>query len=99
MANFAITFRFKSDPGYQDRYDSFVKKVEEIAKTSPWDETSSFYAIEADETADSLCNRLWLETDFDSSKDIMVVIDTKNQTKATKGPIQYPNLLKVGLGF
>lgn len=99
MGNFVITFRFKSDATYQSRYESFVKKVHEIASTHPWAETSSFYALEADETAESLCNRLYLETEFDSTKDLLLVVDTKRQVKATKGEIQFPTLLKTGLGF
>lgn len=99
MANFILTFRFKSDSTYQDRYDSFVKKVVEIAATHPWAETSSFYALEANESADSLCSRLYLETEFDATKDLMLIVDIKNQTKATKGEIAYPSLLKAGLGF
>lgn len=99
MANFVITFRFKSDTTYQSRYESFVKKVIEIANTYPWAETSSFYALEANETAESLCSRLYLETEFDATKDLLLVVDTKNQVKATKGNIEYPTLLKTGLGF
>lgn len=99
MGNFVITFRFKSDATYQDRYDSFVKKVIEIGSTHPWSETSSFYAIEANETASSLCSRLYLETEFDASKDLMLIVDLKNRTKATKGDVEFPALLKAGLGF
>lgn len=99
MGNFVVTFRFKADETYQDRYDSFVKKVQEIAKTYPWSETSSFYALEADETAASLCSRLYLETEFDATKDLMLVVDVKNQQKATKGEVKYPSLLNAGLGF
>lgn len=99
MANFVVTFRFKADSTYQGRYDSFVKKVVEIATTHPWAETSSFYALEANESAESLCSRLHLETNFDATKDLMLVIDTKNKVKATKGEIAYPSLLKAGVGF
>jgi len=99
MANFVVTFRFKADSTYQSRYDSFVKKVVEIATTHPWAETSSFYAMEASETAESLCHRLYVETEFDSTKDLMLIVDTKNQVKATKGNLEYPTLLKVGVGF
>jgi len=99
MANFVITFRFKSDATYSDRYNSFAKKVVEIATTYPWAETSSFYAMECNESAQSLCDRLYFETEFDPKKDLMLVVDTKNQVKATKGKVEYPTLLKTGLGF
>lgn len=99
MANFVISFKFKADDSYDDRYYSFVEKVREIATTHPWDETSSFFALEADETAENLCERLWLETSFSHSKDRMLVIDISNKQKATKGSIELPYLLEKGLGF
>lgn len=102
MANFIITFRFKSDDDYQERYDSFVKAVHGSAAAHPWDETSSFFALESvksDETAESLCKKLWLESEFDDSKDTMLVIDLWNQKSATRGPIEYEGLLYKGLGF
>lgn len=99
MANFIVTFRFEADDTYSERYTSFVKQVKELAKEVPWDETSSFYVFESDLTADSLCTRLWTGSEFDSSKDIMVVVDVLNRVRATKGPIKYPNLLASHLGF
>ncbi|MGH8379270.1 hypothetical protein [Pseudomonas sp.] len=98
MGHFVITFRFEYDDDYQDRYDSFTKKVREIA-TSQWEETSSFYAIEAPGTAESIRDMLYLKTKFSASKDQMLVIDLDNRVKATKGEIKYPNTLAACLGF
>ncbi|MDO8065572.1 hypothetical protein [Janthinobacterium sp. SUN206] len=101
MAHFIISFRIKSDSDYQSRYDSFRKRVEAISNGigGVWEETSSFYAIEAKNTAQGLCYDLYLNTEFDPSKDIMLVVDVKNQEQATKGEIKYPNSLASALGF
>ncbi|HDS1811566.1 MULTISPECIES: hypothetical protein [unclassified Pseudomonas] len=98
MGHFVITFRFEYDDSYQERYDSFTKKVTEIA-TSKWEETSSFYAIEAPGTAESIRDTLYYKTGFMESKDQMVVIDLDNRVKAIKGDVKYPNTLAKCLGF
>ncbi|WP_238911921.1 hypothetical protein [Achromobacter xylosoxidans] len=99
MAHFIVTFRLKNDSTYQDRYDSFVDKVKNIATLSPWDQTSSFFAFRADDTATGICSTLYLQTLFDATKDLMVVIDLDSKQKASKGKIEYPALLELGLGF
>jgi hypothetical protein len=101
MAHFIISFRIKSDATYQDRYASFTSRVYEIGGGSPsvWEETSSFFAIRADGTAASVCSDLYLKTDFDSTKDLMVVIDLDKREKATKGEIKYLSTLAACLGF
>ncbi|MDH4871992.1 hypothetical protein [Pseudomonas sp. BN515] len=99
MGHFIITFRIKNDAGYQSRYESFTKKVSELATEGCWEETSSFYALRAKGTASSICSDLYLYTEFDSTKDKMVVIDLDNQEKATKGAIEYPATLEASLGF
>lgn len=102
MAHFIVTFRIKNDSTYQDRYDSFVKKAKEFAKYSPWDQTTSFLTFEANDktlSASSLCSRLYTESEFNSTKDVMVVIDLDNRKKATKGDIEYEALLSGGLGY
>lgn len=50
-------------------------------------------------TAQRLCSELYTGSEFNATKDIMVVIDVSNREKATKGPIQYPALLDAYLGF
>jgi hypothetical protein len=98
MGHFVITFRIKSDDTYQDRYDSFTKKVNEIADKF-WEETSSFYAISASGTAQSICDKLYFETDFIESWDQVLVIDLDRKEKALRGPDMYPNTLAACLGF
>lgn len=101
MAHFIISFRIKNDETYQERYKSFTSKVIEIAGSSGavWDETSSFYIMRAMTSAQDLCSTLYLGSDFNSAKDIMVVIDVDNREKATKGPLEWPAVLESTLGF
>jgi hypothetical protein len=101
MTHFIISFRIKSDESYQQRYESFKSKVVAIAGSSGavWDETSSFYILKAVNTAQGLCSDLYLGSDFNSTKDIMVVIDVDNRQKATKGPLEWPGVLESTLGF
>ena len=98
MGHFVITFRIKSDDDYQERYESFTGKVSEIA-TKKWEETSSFYAIEAIGTAESICSDLYIYSEFNSTKDLMVVIDLDRKEKAVKGDAEYPYTLSSCLGF
>ena len=99
MAHFIISFRIKSDDTYQERYDSFIQRIAEISKEGAWEETSSFYALEADGNAESVCQDLWLKSKFNAHLDVMLVIDVHNREKATKGEIKYPNTLARCLGF
>jgi hypothetical protein len=98
MGHFVITFRIKSDDTYQDRYDSFTKKINELADKL-WDETSSFYAVKAKGSAQSICDSLYFETDFVESRDLMLVVDLDKNEKAFRGPNEYPNTLEACLGF
>lgn len=99
MAHFIVTFRLKNDSTYQDRYESFIERARAIATLSAWEETSSFFAFHAEGSAVSICTDLYLHSQFDSTKDLMVVIDLDSKQKATQGNVEYPALLELGLGF
>ncbi|MBC3480291.1 MULTISPECIES: hypothetical protein [unclassified Pseudomonas] len=99
MANFIITFEFKSDETRKARYDSFVKKINELTEYKHWDETTSFYCLQLDTTAEDLCSALYYGSEFNANKDKMVVIDVSNRKKAVKGQLEYPALLEKYLGF
>lgn len=101
MANFIVTFRISSDNDYKERYESFVTTLVAYAggAAKVWDETTSFYVFEKDATADAVCSHLYLESKFNATKDMMVVIDVGRHKKATKGPIPYEFLLTSYLGF
>jgi len=99
MANFIVTFQIKSDDTYQKRYNSFIRKVNELTNYEHWDETTSFLCFETSSSAEGVCSSLYVGSDFDATKDIMVVIDVSNKKRATKGPLKYPSLLESYLGF
>lgn len=103
MAHFIVTFRIANEGNDQERYRSFVDAVVNLAGGSTgkvWDETTSFYAFQADyPNADSVAAKLNLDSKFDTTQDIMVVIDVANQNKATRGPLKYATLLTSYLGF
>lgn len=99
MAHFIVTFRIKNDSTYQERYDSFVKKAEELAKYPVWDQTTSFLTFQADSTAASLCSSLYVGSEFNATKDVMVVIDLDRKEKDTRGDIEDEYWLRSGLGF
>jgi hypothetical protein len=99
MTHFIVTFSIKSDSDYHSRYSSFTKRVGEIATDGTWEETTSFYALRAAGTASSVCTDLYVNSEFDATKDKMVVIDLDKREKATKGEISYPNSLEAALGF
>lgn len=98
MGHFLVTFRFGAGATYSDRYKSFVDKIEEISEYV-WDETSSFYAIKASGTAESICDLLYFDTQFSPSKDMMVVIDLDRKEKSTRGELLYPDTLDTCIGF
>ena len=101
MAHFIISFRIKSDNDYQKRYDSLTARVIEIAGSSGavWDETSSFFVMQAPTTAAGLCEDLYMNSAFNATKDIIVVIDLDNRKKATKGELKWQVILEKQLGF
>lgn len=103
MAHFIVTFRIGSDNGYQDRYDSFVNAVIALAGGTTgkvWDETTSFYVFEVEGwNAEEAAAYLYVNSKFDATKDILVVIDVDAKKKATRGELQYEVLLTAYLGF
>ncbi|CAA2137715.1 hypothetical protein [Methylobacterium bullatum] len=94
MAVFAISFRFGSEGDRDARYKSFVNKVEELAIDYVFDETTSFFIIEVNSTAESLAQTLYTGTDIHTTWDKLVVISLTDKTYATKCKIEYPALLK-----
>lgn len=99
MHNLILTYRIKHDADYQRRYDSFTRELKGVCSNNYWDETSSFYALEADYSALELCKWVLLSTAFDHKKDTVVIIDVTARTKASAGAIQDPGLLDFCVGF
>lgn len=103
MAHFIVTFRIGSGSGYQERYDSFVAAVIALAGGTSgkvWDETTSLYIFEVDGySAEQVAAYLNAKSKFDTSKDIVVVIDVDAKKKAIRGKLDYEVLLTSYLGF
>lgn len=100
MANFILTFRIKSDDGYQDRYDSLLEQLYAIApRPGVWEETSSFVAFEYDGTIEDVRQALYFQSSFSPSKDTMVIIDLTNRKKVSEGVVSYTATLDCCLGF
>ena len=100
MANFVITFRIAADNSYQSRYNSFIAAVADVsAGASIWQETSSFYALVANGTAQTVCDQIYFGSEFDASKDQMVVVSLSDQEWASRGEVKYPYSLSASLGF
>ena len=99
MANFIVTFRLKSDSTYAYRYESFVERIQHIAPEWIWEETSSFYAFEAEGTAESICDDIYYNSSFNEATDSLVVIDLGKRKSFTRGVIESPARLKFCLGF
>lgn len=85
MAIFAITFRIHNDSGYSDRYSSLDELIRAESPSSWWRETTSFYLIKSAKTAQGLVDHLYLNSEFDASKDIMGVINLSAKAHAHKG--------------
>lgn len=86
MARFAVTFRIHDDSGYSDRYASFTTEVKK-GVTRWWAGTTSFYAVETSETLDGFCSRIWLNSSFDGSKDVYVVVNVETGAGRSRGPV------------
>lgn len=97
MALCAVSFRIDHSTGvytYDERYSSFVERLDRF---QPWDETTSLALVNSTETADSLADKLYFESHFDASRDLMVVIDIETGSGVTRGPVKYPATLEARL--
>lgn len=72
MTVYAVSFTLASDSTYGDRYDSLMKQVR--AKGKIWEETTSFALVETSESLSDFEIRLYVDSDFNATKDLMVVI-------------------------
>jgi hypothetical protein len=91
---YAISFRIDTDTHggrtYLERYSSFM---DQVRKTSVWEETTSFALTVSDETLENFVARLYLGSKFNAITDLMVVIDIERGVAVTKGKVSYPATL------
>ena len=94
MATHIVSFRIDYDAGYAGRWDSTVEAIRAQAlggKT--WEETTSFFLIRSNKSADDLARDIYIGSSFDNTKDTLLVVDVTNNTHATRGNVDYPNTL------
>jgi hypothetical protein len=94
MAIFAITFRIHQDATYTERYNSLIDQIkkESIDSADNWDEPTSFVLMQSRQTANDLCDALYIRSSISESKDVLVVVNLSEKTYAQKGA-KYPNTL------
>lgn len=97
MAVFAITFRIHSDNGYSERYESLDEVIRAESPAAWWRDTTSFYLLKSDKTAQGLADHLYYNSKFDASKDILGVINLSAKGHGSHGTFtdaDWENLLK-----
>lgn len=101
MSHFIVSFRIHSDSNYQQRYESLVSRISEVAGgvANVWEETSAFYAFEANGTAQDVCDDLYYNSSVADDKDLILVINLDKRQKFCRGPVLYKTMLERTLGF
>lgn len=90
---YAISFRIDTGTHihtYSERYSTFM---EQVRKTGSWEETTSFALITSTETIETLVDRLYFQSHFNATYDLMIVIDIERGVAVTKGKVEYPATL------
>jgi hypothetical protein len=94
MAIFNISFRIKQVGNHAARYDSVVEKIKaEAAGQTSWEETTSFFVLESNKTASSLCDSIYVNSEFNGEWDKMLVVNLSVSDHASRGKLDYPNTL------
>lgn len=93
MSTKAVSFRFHQDADREERYSSFVDRLRKAGMI--WEETTSFALVNTDMTADALQSDLYINSKFNSYKDLMIVIDIGDRDASTRGPVAMPYTLGI----
>ena len=94
MSTYAISFNLlygNDGDSYSERYASLMAAIRKCPKV--WDETTSFAVVETSETITDLERRLWLSK-FDSTKDILFVVDITYKDCTIRGATKNRSKLK-----
>jgi hypothetical protein len=94
MHHYAVSFVIKNDTTYGERYNSLMEQIEKGSIETTWDETTSFVLVTNNEKIEAFADRLYIQSQINATKDILLVIDHDNNVAVARGPIKYPNLLK-----
>ncbi len=94
MAVFNISFRIKQVGNHAARYDSVVEKIKaEATGQTSWEETTSFFVLESNKSASSLCNSIYVNSEFNNEWDKILVVNLSVKEHATRGKLDYPTAL------
>ena len=94
MATFMISFRIASDSDHSNRWASTVAAIRrEAIGGIYWEETTSLIVLKSDKLADSLASAIFVGSEFNSTKDTLLVVNTVSNTYATRGKVDYPSTL------
>lgn len=96
MAVFAVSFRLDQGPDYARRWQSVDTAVRRLSSGQPFDETTSFYVLKADISADALWTALVSGSELDMRRDALVVLNLsakQSQFGGTTTPARLNGLL------
>lgn len=94
MATYMITFRLKYDASYTDRWSSVVVAIRAQAHGGKaWEEMTATIILTSFKTADDLARDIYISSSFDATSDSLLVVNSSNNTYATRGQIDYPATL------
>ena len=93
MAVFLVSFDLKYDETYSARYTSFMDQVKQGGKW--WADTTSYVVVETSETIDEFCSRIYTKSDFNSSKDLYLVLDANVKAGRVRGQVKDQDLFKL----
>lgn len=91
MAAYILSFEIHSNSTYASRYQSLMKRVEEIAPNRTWDETTSFVAFSSSMTLENIHHTLFFDTELTMQDKYLVINLTTHKYLARH--IDYPNTL------
>jgi hypothetical protein len=86
MAIYLVSFDLKSDATYASRYKSFMEQVKKGGLW--WADTTSFVAVKTDEDIDTFCRRIYVSSEFDSAKDLYLVLNADVKSGRVRGPVK-----------
>jgi len=96
MAVFAISFRLAHGADHARRWQSVDAAVRRFSIGAPFDETTSFYILQANTSADALWNAVVSGSELDMRRDALVVLNLSaddSQFGGTSAPARLNALL------
>ncbi|WP_409188588.1 hypothetical protein [Bradyrhizobium sp. RDM4] len=93
MATLSVSFDLEYDSTYQARYTSFMEQVKKSGLW--WADTTSFVVVSTTESIDEFCSRIYVNSDFNATKDLFLVMDTEVKSARIRGKISDRDAFKL----